>query len=39
MGPGFYEWTADSMRAVRELRDETIRAGRAFAERRRDVTP
>jgi 3-hydroxybutyryl-CoA dehydrogenase len=39
MGPGFYEWTEESMRAVRELREETIRAGRAFAERRRDVTP
>jgi 3-hydroxybutyryl-CoA dehydrogenase len=39
LGPGFYRWTDESAGAVKELRAEAIRAGRAFAERRRNVYP
>jgi 3-hydroxybutyryl-CoA dehydrogenase len=39
LGPGFYGWTDESTRRVTELRTEALRAGRAFAERRRDVYP
>lgn len=39
LGPGFYRWTDESTQAVTELRAETLRAGRAFAERRRAVSP
>jgi 3-hydroxybutyryl-CoA dehydrogenase len=39
LGPGFYRWSGETRDAIKELRNDALRAGRAFAERRRTVTP
>jgi 3-hydroxybutyryl-CoA dehydrogenase len=37
LGPGFYEWTEESVELVKALRQEALCANRALAERRRAV--